>query len=110
MTTQIYLFHNIYGDADNLIANKPDNVITVPFGWDSNTEAMRNTLLNFLNVKVSGLPSVVAWRPEHTVESPHPDDPPKTIQAGWDVINLEIVPRYEWNWQYIQSIIDSWNA
>ena len=110
MTTQIYLFHNVYGDADSLIANKPDNVITVPYGWDKNTEALRNAILDMLDIRINGLPTVVAWRPAYTVYSSHPDDPPKIMPAGWQTINLENISRYDWTWQYIQSIIDGWNS
>lgn len=55
----IYLFHNVYGDADELIATKPDNVQAVPFGWTDEIEIARNELIASLGCTVSCLPSVV---------------------------------------------------
>jgi len=61
-----YLFHNIYGDADDLIASKPEGVITVPYGWDEKTEKNRIEILNSLNLRgVSGLPVYVFPHPSH---------------------------------------------
>jgi len=108
MTTQKYLFHNVYGDAQTLIDTKPDNVVTVPFGWDSQTEMLRDSILNLLGVSIAALPAVVAWREEHTSTSPSPLDPPKVMPAGWFVLYLHNVPELDWNWGYIQSVIDGW--
>jgi len=104
-----YLFHNVYGDADALITNKPDDVTCVPFGWDEQTEAIRNSFLALLNIGISSLPAVVAWREERIVTSEDPNDTPKTIPAGWDAIYLLNIDKANWNWQHIQSLIDNWN-
>lgn len=53
-----YLFHNVYGDADELIASKPNDVVCIPFGWTAEIEEERNKKINELNVVVSGLPSL----------------------------------------------------
>ena len=108
MTTKKYLFHNVYGDAQSLIDNKPENVVAVPFGWDPQTEAMRDSILGLLGVTVAGLPAIVAWREEYITTSPSPLDPPKTMPAGWFVLHLNDVPKSDWNWGYIQSVIDGW--
>lgn len=107
MSTQKYLFHNIYGDAQTLIDTKSNDVIVVPFGWDQQTESIRDSMLNLLKVNVASLPAVVVWREEYIVTSPHPDDAPKTMPAGWFVLHLNDVPQSDWNWSQIQSIIDS---
>ena len=66
-----YLLHNIYGDADDLIASAPDDVTCVPFGWDAETEAARNALLADLGVAgVSGLPALLVERDGVWVEIP----------------------------------------
>ena len=41
-----YFFHNIYGDANDLIASKPQDVQAIPFGWDEQSELGRNQLLS----------------------------------------------------------------
>lgn len=104
----MYLFHNTYGDADSLIENKPEGVTCVPWGWDKDTEERRDAFLTLLAVNVPSLPAVVAWRKEYTTTSPNPLDPPKFIPSHWEVIKLSEVPRADWNWQYIQSVIDKW--
>lgn len=61
-----YLFHNIYGDANDLISTKPDDVILVPYGWDENTEMKRNEILAQLNLSgISGLPCYVFQHPAY---------------------------------------------
>lgn len=55
-----YLFYNVYGDADELISTKPEDVIAVPYGWDGDTETKRNQILSELNLNgVSGLPCYI---------------------------------------------------
>jgi hypothetical protein len=54
-----YLFHNIYGDCDHLLAQLPDHVIAVPFGWNAETEQARNQILQSIGESVSSLPSLV---------------------------------------------------
>jgi hypothetical protein len=63
----MYLFHNVYGDAEGLIANKPTDVQCVPFGWTEEIETARNELIVQLNCTVSCLPSLVFLVPEKMV-------------------------------------------
>ena len=63
----MYLFHNVYGDADYLINSASEDIQCVPFGWTPEIEEARNTLINQLNVTVSALPSVVFQMPEKTM-------------------------------------------
>ena len=75
-----YLLHNIYGDADDLIASAPDDVISVPFGWDAATEAARNDLLAQLGLSgVSGLPCLLYQDGGRWVQFVWSDP-----AAGWD--------------------------
>ena len=37
-----YFFHNIYGDAQNLIDTAPEDVICIPAGWSPEAETNRN--------------------------------------------------------------------
>lgn len=53
-----YLFHNIYGDADELITTKPNDVVCIPFGWSTEIEEERNKKMQEINLVVSGLPSL----------------------------------------------------
>jgi hypothetical protein len=63
----MYLFHNVYGDAEGLIANKPEGVQCVPFGWTEEIETTRNELIAQLDCTVSCLPSLVFLVPEKMV-------------------------------------------
>lgn len=83
-----YLFHNVYGDSDDLIASKPGWVECVPFGWSAEAEEYRNSILLGLNVSVSGLPSVVSTRDGKNV-----------------VLDLRLVQQ-PWSWDSIISTID----
>ena len=60
-TTKIYFFHNVYGDAQELIDTAPSNVVVVPFGWDEETEIKRNTILSELNTTVPSLPCIIKY-------------------------------------------------
>ena len=49
-----YLFHNIYGDAQSLLDTLPSDVEAIPFGWDEETETVRNNKIAELNNVVIG--------------------------------------------------------
>jgi hypothetical protein len=104
----IYLFHNIYGDADELIATKPVDCEVIPFGWTPEIEEYRNNKLQELGVSVSGLPAVVYWQPTFTVTLINSD-----TQESKDVVTLDswqVVWVYKmdqpWTWEAIQAEID----
>lgn len=82
-----YLFHNVYGDPDNLIANAPNNVATISFGWDAETENYRIKKLKELNASVSCLPSVLFLHNEL-----------------WYELRVEDLPR-PWSWEQIEEQI-----
>lgn len=110
--TNIYLFYNVYGDAEDLIKLAPDNVIFVPFGWDEETEANRNAIIEELGVTPSCLPSIVAWKKEEVM-------PPIITQEGievagiikearWEELRVGKFPKYLWNWMHIMSLLGEW--
>lgn len=104
----IYLFHNIYGDAQELIASAPSNCQIVPFGWTEEIEETRNAILNQLNVAVSSLPSVVYFQSAYTltiVDSTANTTETKNLGNCWQAINVQAMNK-PWNWTDIQAEID----
>lgn len=107
----IYLFHNIYGDADDLIANKPSDCITVPAGWDEAAEANRNQVIASLSgfKGFSCLPSVVYFQPAYQltlIDTFKNETEIKELGNLWTEIRVEDMPK-PWNWTEIMAIIDS---
>jgi hypothetical protein len=98
MSKPRYLFHNIYGDAKELIETKPDDVICVPFGWDPVTEEKRNTLLQELGVYVSCLPCLVYWKEEHTIT--HADGFQSVQPTGWYEFRFD-QDKKPWSWDQL---------
>lgn len=99
-----YLFYNIYGDADELIASKPSDVILVPFGWDPQTEENRNNIIFKLNCTVSSLPSLIYYKDEYSYQSEDQNKNPITIlvPAHWEEIRISDLPK-PWTWQNIEA-------
>jgi hypothetical protein len=107
----IYLFHNIYGDADELIATKPADCEAVPAGWNQAAEDYRNAVIATLNGidGYSCLPSVIYFQPSYTITVI--DNTTKEVQIvncgnAWTEIRVEDMAK-PWNWAAITSIIDS---
>jgi hypothetical protein len=90
-----YFFHNVYGDADELLATKPDDIIAVPFGWDGITEDYRNSLLLQLNAVVSCLPCVIYWKEETSYTDS--DGVTTVIPAHWHEYRFEQEDK-PWTW------------
>lgn len=101
--TKQYLFYNVYGDADNLIANKPSNVVLVPFGWDEETENNRNNILNELGTNVSCLPSLLFFGKEYTAYGEN--DVERIEPAKWEEVRVGTLVK-PWNWDDINSCIE----
>jgi hypothetical protein len=77
----------VYGDADQLIETRPNDVSTIPFGWDEITENNRIKKLQELNASVSCLPSVQFFYDERWLEVRVEDmNKPWT----WETIDNEI--------------------
>jgi len=92
----MYLFHNIYGDAAELIVSAPDGVECVPWGPTAEAEAARNVKLAELNASISALPALLYWRDEVTIED-------VTIPAHWREIRICDLPQ-PWTWEQILSL------
>lgn len=106
----MYLFHNVYGDADELIATKPDNVQAVPFGWTDEIEANRNAILAQVNCSVSTLPALVFEVPEKMVVvgvlvDGVMEDSLARMPAHYEEIRIFDMPK-PWNWAAILPIIE----
>lgn len=103
----IYLFHNVYGEENQLISSTPENVECIPFGWNEEAENYRNLKLQELGIGVSSLPSVIAWRNEYYIDI---EGIIMTVPAHWEEIRLSDIDKENWNWNYINSIIEGWNS
>lgn len=102
--TKRYLFHNIYGDATELINTKPDDVILVPFGWSPDIENTRNFLLQELNLTgVSCLPSLIFWCPARTITVFNQNGSSVVnIPEKWEEVAVGYLPQ-PWTWQQINA-------
>jgi len=106
----MYLFHNVYGDADELISTKPNDVQAVPFGWTDEIETARNELLNSLGCTVSCLPSIVFEVPEKMVVvgvlvDGVMEESLARMPAHYEEIRIFDMPK-PWNWDDILPIIE----
>lgn len=104
----IYLFHNIYGDADELIATKPVDCEAVPFGWTPEIEEYRNSLIAQLGCTVSGLPSVVYYQASYTKTITNTSTNEVTVLSlgdKWEEILLANMDK-PWSWAAIQEEIN----
>jgi hypothetical protein len=102
--TKKYFFHNVYGDAQDLINTVPDDVILIPYGWSEDIEEYRNKVLDSLDRAVSTLPSVIFWGKDYTttdskgVEYFHP--------AKWEEVRVETLEK-PWNWDDVNACIEA---
>lgn len=61
-----YLIHNIYGDADELIASAPNDIECIPRGWSAEEESLLASRLSSAQLSgVSCLPALLEWLPEY---------------------------------------------
>lgn len=109
-----YLFYNVYGDADELVAAAPDNVECIPFGWTPEIEQAREDKIAEIGIGVSSLPSYIYWRAEHTRTVEWRVDPDRqqiyfldepeteTVPAGYRECRIDNLPR-PWSWPAIQD-------
>lgn len=100
-----YFFHNIYGDAQELLDTLPADVQAVPFGWTPDVEDARNQLLSQLNATVSDLPSVLFLRPAH-IKQFLIDGQMTDVQVpeAWNEIRVGDMSK-PWTWQAIDQAI-----
>lgn len=108
-----YLFHNIYGDSDNLINTAPNDVVLVPAGWSQEAETNRNNYIDLLGIGgVQGYPCIVYWEDEKEV-SFTPDEGPdagttftRTVPAGWKALGIYGNGKEDWTWTDILNNIN----
>lgn len=103
----IYLFHNVYGDTDELISAKPSDCEAVPFGWTPEVEEYRNNLVAQLGCTVSCLPSVVYYQPAYsiTVTNTLTGEVTTTSLGGtWAEVPVLHMDK-PWSWDAIQEEI-----
>ena len=103
----IYLFHNVYGDTNELIAAKPLDCEVVPFGWTPEVEEYRNNLVAQLGCTVSCLPSVVYYQPAYsiTVTNTLTGEVSTTpLGATWEELPVGSMEK-PWSWDVIQQEI-----
>lgn len=103
-----YLVYNPSGPAaDSLLADLPEDVTAVPFGWTPEIEAARNDLLAQLGVSgVSSLPCLLYLELEHTVDDG--EGGTITIPEGWREqrwIDDHPAPQH-WSW----ANVTQWHA
>lgn len=108
--TNIYFFHNVYGDVEELLKNKPENVVSVPFGWTEEAEINRNNILQELNLSVSNIPCLVFWKNEEVILEKTENVlgnllviPSHTIEAHWSIFDLHSMEKENWVWEKINT-------
>lgn len=107
----MYLFHNVYGDAEGIIANKPEGVQCVPFGWTEEIETTRNQLIAQLGCSVSCLPSLVFPVPEKMVVTGVivdgiMEESLARLPAHYEELRILDMPK-PWSWNTIMPIVQN---
>jgi hypothetical protein len=107
----MYLIHNIYGDADQLINTKPNDVICIPFGWTPEIENNREELFKSLGLSgVSCLPVLLYYSKGYEKKFTIRDkevfitDPP-----GWKEFRILDMPT-PWDWNNILKCLETINV
>jgi hypothetical protein len=96
-----YLIHNVYGDADDLIATMPQDVEAVSAGWDADSEAARNALFASLGIAgVSALPALLYHVDEQATSDPYDGD--IAVPAHWAELRIADLPK-PWNWSVVDA-------
>lgn len=105
-TNKKYFFHNVYGDAQTLLETKPDDVVSIAWGYDENTETIRNNYINDLGISPSCLPSLIYFKPSWDEETYIAEQLTTiTHPASWIELRFKEISKNNWKWEYINSII-----
>jgi hypothetical protein len=88
-----YFFYNVYGDSEELLASKPDDVIAVPYGLNEEAEYARHLLIAGTGIIITYIPSIFT---EVT------DEDGKT---SWKEFRFEhkIKP---WSWDQVNNVVE----
>ena len=106
-----YLFHNIYGDAQNLIDTLPADVETISWGWDPATETVREAKIAELNnPRIPGLPCLVYYRNAYSRDTTNPitnevltdNYPAAWFGLGFREIDVDVDT---WTWEIMEQFI-----
>ena len=106
-----YLFHNIYGDAQNLIDTLPADVEAIAWGWDVATETAREEKLAELNnPNIPELPCLAYYRNAYSVDQTNPmtnevltfNHPADWFGLGFNQINDN---EDTWTWEMMEQFI-----
>lgn len=106
-----YLFYNVYGDADHLVASKEASIVAVPWGPDEQTEVIRNQTIDELGITPSALPSLIFWMPVKKEWSYIADKPYQhVIPPHWEEFRISDMDK-PWDWatinQAVQTLIEA---
>jgi hypothetical protein len=88
-----YFFYNIYGDSEELLASKPDDVIAVPYGLNEEAEYARHLLIARTGIIITYIPSIFT---EVT------DEDGKTLWKEFR-FNNEMKP---WSWDQVNNVVE----
>lgn len=98
-----YLIHNIYGDADDLIATAPNDVECLPRLWDEEGEENLIQRLVELGISsVSCLPALLYWREEQLILMS--DGSEEITPAQWVELRIADIPT-PWTWTSIDDAL-----
>tara|TARA_E500000318_G_scaffold80561_1_gene75758 strand:+ start:31 stop:369 length:339 start_codon:yes stop_codon:yes gene_type:complete len=105
-TNKKYFFHNVYGDAQTLLDTKADDIVSVAWGYDADTETARNNYINDLGITPSCLPSLIYYKPSWN-EDTYLNDvlTTQTHAATWVELRFKEIDKSNWNWAYINNLI-----
>lgn len=120
--TNMYFFHNIYGDEEHLLQTLPTGVTAVPFGWTPEVEAERNRILSDLNTSVSSLPSLLVFIPEHfffidknydmemlNLPQDHRSYGLQKAPDKWVEFSFLSIPK-PWTWEKMLALVTSYHS
>jgi len=98
----IYLFYNVFGDANELLKTKPNSVTAVSFGWDKETESKCDAVLDEIDLQVSSVPCIAYWDEHRTV--PNLDGSTYTFEPHWRMAAFDHDAK-PWSWNQMNQIL-----
>jgi hypothetical protein len=100
-----YFFYNVYGDSEELLASKPDDVIAVPYGLNEEAEYARHLLIARTGIIITYIPSIftevtdedgkTSWKEfrfEHKIKPWSWDQVNDVVEVVPEATQVEVVP------------------